>query len=112
MHDQGQEHVILAPEDDPNSLMTVVVGVISCVLLLAILFGLEAVFYGLQHREFREKVVNRKPVELLQVRAEAQEALRDYHWIDRENGVVGIPIERATELMIEEHRGRGTAAER
>lgn len=112
MHDHGEEHVILAPEDDPNSLMTVVVGVISCVLLLAILFGLEAVFYGLQQREFRDKVVNRKPVELQQVRAEGEQAIRDYRWIDREQGVIGIPIERATELLIEEHRGRETAAKR
>jgi hypothetical protein len=112
MHDHDENSVILAPGDDPNSLMTVVVGVISCVLLLAILFGLEAIFYGVQQREFEAKVIAREPVELQQVRAEALEAIRDYRWIDAENGVVGIPIERATELLIEEHRGRENAAER
>ena len=112
MRDHGEEHVILAPDDDPNSLLTVVVGVIGCALLLASIFGLEALFYSLQQREFQDKVVQRKPVELQQVRAEAREAIRDYRWIDKENGVVGIPIERATELLIEDHRGRGNAAER
>jgi hypothetical protein len=109
MHDHGEEHVILAPDDDPNSLMTIVLGVIGCILLLAILFGLEAVFYSTQQREFRDKVVNQKPVELRQVQAEHLEAIRDYRWIDREAGVVGIPIDRAMDLMVEEQRGRGNA---
>ena len=112
MHDHGEEHVILAPEDDPNSFMTIVLGLIGCILLLAILFALEAVFYSTQQAEFREKVVGQTPVELQQVQAEHLEAIRDYRWVDREAGVVGIPIDRAMEQMVEEHRGRGNATRR
>jgi len=110
MHDHDEHQVILAPEDDPNALMTVLLGVIGCVLLLAILFGLEAVFYSSQQSEFREKVVSSKPAELRLVQSEQLEAIRDYHWIDREAGVVGLPVERAMELMVEEQRGRENRA--
>jgi len=106
MHDHGEEHVILAPDDDPNSLMTVVLGVIGCVLLLAILFGLEAMFFSAQHAEFRDKVVRQKPEELLRVQAGQLEAIRDYRWIDREAGVVAVPVERAMERIVEEQRAR------
>jgi hypothetical protein len=107
MHEDQREHVIHAPDDDPNALMTVALGVIGCLLLLAILFGLEAVFYSAQQSEYGQKVVRKKPVELMRVQAEQREAIRDYHWIDREAGVVGLPIERSMELLVEEHRGRG-----
>jgi len=39
--------------------------------------------------------------------------LHSYRWIDQPNGVVGIPIERAMELVVREHRaaapGQGSA---
>lgn len=41
------------------------------------------------------------PAELAQVRAETQRALSKYGWVDRDAGVVYIPIERAMDLTLE-----------
>jgi len=40
--------------------------------------------------------------ELEQLRASEEEILNSYGWVDRENGVVRIPIERAIELLAED----------
>lgn len=41
------------------------------------------------------------PAELAQVRAETQRTLSEYGWVDRDAGVVHIPIERAMDLTLE-----------
>ncbi|HEY4120590.1 MAG TPA: hypothetical protein VGM56_22150 [Byssovorax sp.] len=40
------------------------------------------------------------PVDLATLRAEEERVLRGYAWIDRGNGVVSIPIDRAMELVV------------
>ncbi|MFQ5737676.1 MAG: hypothetical protein ACE5JX_01575 [Acidobacteriota bacterium] len=39
--------------------------------------------------------------ELEEVLSRARKRLRGYHWVDRDAGVVQIPIERAMELLVE-----------
>ena len=41
------------------------------------------------------------PAELAQVRAETQRTLTEYGWVDRDAGVVYLPIERAIDLTVE-----------
>ena len=40
---------------------------------------------------------------LVRQRAEQLQTIRHYSWVDREAGTVTIPIDRAMELVIEEH---------
>jgi len=40
--------------------------------------------------------------ELARLRAEEDSRLRGYGWVDREHGIVRIPIERAMELLLSE----------
>jgi uncharacterized protein (DUF58 family) len=40
--------------------------------------------------------------ELEELRAEEDERLQSYSWVDRERGIVGIPIEQAMKLLVEE----------
>ena len=42
--------------------------------------------------------------DLEQHRAREETAIRTYGWIDRESGVVRIPVERAMELLIERRK--------
>jgi hypothetical protein len=49
------------------------------------------------------------PRTIEEVRAAEQEALNTYGWIDREQGVVQIPVERAMELLIGEARRQDPA---
>ena len=41
------------------------------------------------------------PVDLATLRAEEERILRGYAWVDRGNGVVSIPIDRAMQLVVE-----------
>ncbi len=43
------------------------------------------------------------PAESLSTRAAQADRLKHYAWIDRQNGVVGLPIERAMTLVVEEN---------
>jgi hypothetical protein len=47
--------------------------------------------------------------DLAMLRAEEKGRLESYSWVDRERGIVAIPIERAMELMVE--RGDVTRGE-
>jgi hypothetical protein len=42
--------------------------------------------------------------DLRALRAREEEVLRTYGWVNREKGVVRIPIERAMELLVERER--------
>src|SRR6202047_2102427 len=39
---------------------------------------------------------------LADLNSENQKALTQYHWVDKSKGVVGVPIERAMELVLAE----------
>jgi hypothetical protein len=39
--------------------------------------------------------------DLRRLRATEEETLHTYHWIDKNNGVVGLPIDRAMALVVE-----------
>ena len=79
--------------------MVVVVGT---VLTFVIVVFLQALFYRAETAEYERKVVNESPKKLRSARAEQSTLLNEYRWIDRENGVVAIPIERAMELVVDE----------
>jgi hypothetical protein len=49
--------------------------------------------YDEQRRELRLK-------NLAELNAENQKVLTQYHWVDKNKGVVGIPIERAMQLVL------------
>ena len=49
--------------------------------------------YDEQRRELRLK-------NLAELNAENQKILTQYHWVDKNKGVVGIPIERAMQLVL------------
>jgi hypothetical protein len=42
---------------------------------------------------------------LIEVNARAEQRLKTYGWVDREAGIVHIPIERAMELTVQERGG-------
>lgn len=87
---------------DPHTPATVVAGVVSAVLLFALVVMLQAVFYWAEKAETRRKLVAVAPEELAGLRAAQQEQLHTYRWVDEKAGVVAIPIERAMSLIVDE----------
>jgi hypothetical protein len=90
------------------------------VVTAGIIFGAVALFYGYIYRQSAEPAPPRfsdsgvlPPEPRLQVapaadlerlRSRENEALATYAWIDRDNGVVRIPIEHAMELLVERRK--------
>jgi len=95
-------------QDDPSTAPTVVIGIAGAVLLLLMVIVLETLFYAAQKREDYRKLVAPPVEELSRLRAEQQERLNAYRWVDQAKGVVAIPIDRAMDL---EARGLNAARE-
>ena len=86
--------------DDPSSAPTAIVGITFVVLVIITVVGLQAYFGRAEEEEFEAKVVDVKNLDLARLELEQREEIEQYRWIDRETGTVGLPIERAMELVI------------
>lgn len=98
----------MARDTDPNTPVTVVVGLVGAVLLFVIIVLLQALFYGAERGELARKVRGAGWDDLAGLRTEQEGLLHSTRWIDEKKGVVGIPIERAMELLV----ARGAADRR
>jgi hypothetical protein len=101
----------MSSKQDANVSRIVVVGSICSVLLVVLLVGLQAWYYGEQAREREEKVVEATDWKLSSIRMDQLETIHSYRWVDQKNGRVAIPIDRAMELVLEDlgHAGSGAA---
>jgi hypothetical protein len=88
-------------QDDPDAPMTLIVAILLAVVTVASVLALQGYFEKAQDAEFRSKVVDVQPADLQQAREEGEAILRNYRWVDRDQGVVAIPIEKAMDLAVE-----------
>lgn len=88
-------------QDDPNAPVTALVAILFAVLTVASVLALQGYFGYVQEAEFRSKVEDAVPADLRKAREEGEARLQGYRWVDRDNGVVAIPIERAMELTVD-----------
>lgn len=95
--------------DDPSATPTAVVVVVFTLLVVITILALQAYFTRVANEQFETKVVSRTPEEKTAIFAEQRQILSGYRWIDREQGVVGIPVERAMALVVAESRPAGGA---
>jgi hypothetical protein len=95
--------------DDPSTTPTAVVVVVFTLLVVITILALQAYFNRVATEQFEAKVVSQVPEEKAAILAEQRQVLSGYRWIDREQGVVGIPVERAMELVVAESRQAGGA---
>jgi hypothetical protein len=102
---------ILAPEDDPRPTATIVAGVVGVVATVLIILGLEALHYRTEVVLAEESFTD-EPSPLGRLVDEQREMLRSYRWVDRERGIVSIPIERAMELVAAESTAQRRGGER
>lgn len=81
----------------------VAAGAITVMVLVWVLaLFLEGGFLALRNREYEQKVLAPTDESVREYHAAQQEILDgDYRWIDKEQGTVGVPIERAIDLVVE-----------
>jgi hypothetical protein len=91
--------------EDPDISLTAMVVIVGAVLTFVVVVFLQAIFYRAESAEFERKVVNEMPKQLRNARAEQSALLNEYRWVDRDAGVVAMPIDRAMEIMVERAGG-------
>jgi len=84
-----------------------VIGITGAILVFVLIVWLQAAYHRVEEDEIRKKVYDHVPEELARLRADQQEALHRYRWIDEKQGIVSIPIERAMEWIVAESAGEG-----
>lgn len=81
--------------------ISVAVGVL---LFVVSLVWLQSYFYLVRNDQIQRVVLSVPNPKLRDLRARESEILNSYGWVDQQQGVVRIPIERAMERMVEEAR--------
>lgn len=99
-HEERRDSTIETSEPDAAGTL-LVVGVGAIIVAIAVVF-VQGLYEKASRAEFERKVVQEQPAELEQLRASQLARLQGGTWVDKKNGVVSIPIERAMERVVKE----------
>src|SRR5512140_1204725 len=91
-------------QEDLNTSMIAVAGVIGAVVVFIGIVALQAWYYTVEKGEVYRKVVAPAAEELAGVTAEQQGQLNSYRLIDPRTQVAAIPIDRAMSMVVEDLR--------
>ena len=87
--------------DDLNTFATVVIGIVSVVLVFALIVALDVLYYHVAEAEVAGKSTGEMSGVLAESRAQQEAQLTSYGWVDREAGIVHIPIDVAMKQVVE-----------
>lgn len=90
---------MVAERDDLNVGLIVLVGFTSAIILMDVIFGLEAWYNIWRRSEINTKVISQPIEELTANLSKQQTLLHGYNWVDKQKGVVQIPVEEAMKLV-------------
>ncbi len=88
--------------EDINIPLVVTIGIVSVVLVYLSIAGMSAWFYRYEQAEIERKVFRDRFESLVNLQVEQLERLNSYRWVDKEKGIIAIPIDRAMELTVRE----------
>lgn len=94
------ERAIVADPPDPDALTTATVGIVGTILVIVAVVFLQGLYESVNRSEFQRKIVAEAPAELTKLRAAQQRKLSATAWVDKQNGIVAIPIEKAMALLV------------
>lgn len=92
----------MVEQDNLDVPMIVTAGVVSVVLTVFSIIGVQALYANFASAEMDRKVTTRPTFESNSKLAEQDAKLAQYGWADREKGKVVIPIERAMDRIAKE----------
>src|SRR3974390_1885303 len=93
------EHPFAYDRREPNYKVLLPFVAVSCVLLVVIVFGVSQYYDIFRDQLVEDRVLLPESQELQSLRAMEQQKLTTYSVVDRDKGVVRIPVERAMELV-------------
>lgn len=85
---------------DPSTVSLIMVGVVGTILVLAIVFALQGLFYKEEYEENRRKVYDVSFFEARDLKNEQTNRLKTWSWIDRESNAVQMPIAEAMKIAV------------
>lgn len=87
---------------DPDTSRTVLVGVVGAILTVAVIIGLQGLFYRVQSAETVSKVYLTDDSQYKKLRIDQEADLHRLEILDPEKGIVVIPIDQAMKLVVRE----------
>jgi len=87
--------------DDLNVSKIAVAGIVGSLLVIAAILGAELLYNVHMERQIERKVLA-APSRSAEVLADQRAKLEELRPLDREKGIIAIPIERAIELVVKE----------
>jgi hypothetical protein len=99
---------------DIKSRLIVLYGLVFTVIVVVLLVWLRDYFFVVRNETVQRNVLEPPNPKLLELRAMEGATLDHYGWVDKEKGIVRVPIARAMELLVRERRTlrRGSPAGR
>ncbi len=91
--------------NDVNTATLAVLGTLGGLLTFAIIVLVTVVFNQVQNREEYAKQVNYQPQQIADLVHDQLGRLTEVRWVDRQKGIVAIPIDRAMVAVVNEIRG-------
>lgn len=88
--------------DDVNVPLLAVVGFISVVLIFTSIVIAQTIYYNGNAITEQAKLKSRGPSRNETILAEQKAKLANYSWIERDKGVVGIPVQQSMQLLVKE----------
>lgn len=103
VQEQAPERIGYDPQE-PRSNMIAIYGILGCLLLVAVIMGLQSYFEDMNERQIYVQVLSKDSAELKDLRLREESQLHSYKVLDTEKGIMQIPIDRAMDRMVEEAR--------
>jgi hypothetical protein len=100
-HDPNIKHMA----DDINVPALVISGVVTTVLVLAFIFGVQALYYYTTGQIRQAQISDPERKQYRESTSKINEQLLKLNkpdWVDKENNIVTIPIDTAMKLVVEE----------
>lgn len=96
--------------EDPSAEYTWMIGLIGTVLLVVTVLATVALYYNIKESEVKEAFIEPERIDVKELRDKQLKVLNDSsRWVEREDESgeikrhLAIPIDRAFELVIEQH---------
>ncbi len=98
-------------QDRPKVLMIGAIVATTLALLVGVVIGVNEIFRSVFNHEISSKQLEHQGTELRELRAEEQAKLSRYGWVNRKDGVVRIPLDRARALTLAAYQARAAKPE-
>lgn len=103
--------------EDPSAGYTWMIGLVGTVLLVVTVLATVALYYNVKASEVKEVFTEQPRIDVKKLRAKQLQVLSNTpHWVEREDEsgeikrYLAIPIDRAVQLVIEQHGGAQASA--